>query len=54
MFDTNQMINSVITVEINGLSEQEGIGFIVSDDSSFIILSDKPSINSNISVGYLY
>ena len=54
MFDTNQMINSVITVEINGLSEQEGIGFIVSDDNSFIILSDKPSINSNISVGYLY
>jgi hypothetical protein len=54
MFDTNQMINSVITVEINGLAEQEGIGFIVSDDSSFIILSDKPSLNSNISVGYLY
>ena len=54
MFNTNQMINSVITVEINGLAEQEGIGFIVSDDSSFIILSDKPSLNSNISVGYLY
>jgi hypothetical protein len=54
MFDTNQMIDTVITVEINGLAEQQGIGFIVSDDSSFIILSDKPSLNSNISVGYLY
>ena len=54
MFDTNEMINSVVTVEINGLAEQQGIGFIVSDDNSYIILSDRPSINSNISVGYLF
>jgi hypothetical protein len=54
MFDTNQMINTVITVEINGLAEQQGIGYTVSDDSSFIILSDKPLLNSNISVGYLF
>ena len=54
MFNTNETINSVVTVEINGLAEQQGIGFIVSDDNSYIILSDRPSINSNISVGYLF
>jgi len=54
MFNTNETINSVVTVEINGLAEQQGIGFIVSDDDSYIILSERPSINSNISVGYLF
>ena len=54
MFNTNETINSVVTVEINGLAEQQGIGFIVSDDDSYIILSERPSINSNVSVGYLY
>lgn len=62
MFHTNEMIDSVVTVEINGLSEQQGIGFIIEtitdpiteDSKTYIILSDRPSINSNISVGYLY
>jgi hypothetical protein len=63
MFHTNEMIDSVVTVEINGLAEQQGIGFIVetitdpiteTDSKTYVILSGKPSINSNISIGYLY
>ena len=62
MFYTNEMIDSVVTVEINGLAELQGIGFIIEtitdpiteDSKTYVILSGKPSINSNISIGYLY
>ena len=63
MFHTNEMIDSVVTVEINGLAEQQGIGFIIetitdpiteTDSKTYVILLGKPSINSNISIGYLY
>ena len=49
--------------EINGLAEQQGIGFIIetitdpiteTDSKTYVILLGKPSINSNISIGYLY
>lgn len=54
IFSTRQTINSVVTVEINGLAEQENIGFVVLDDNSGIALTAAPAINSNVSIGYLY
>jgi hypothetical protein len=54
IFTLTESINSVVSVEINGLAEQENIGFTVTTDNKGIILSDLPAINSNLSIGYLY
>jgi hypothetical protein len=54
IFYVTQPINSVVSVEINGLAEQENIGFIVLTDNTGIILTGAAAINSNISIGYLY
>ena len=54
IFYVTESINSVVSVEINGLAEQEGIGFKVNDDNTGFILSGTPLINSNVSIGYLY
>jgi hypothetical protein len=54
IFTLAESINSVVSVEINGLAEQENIGFTVTTDNTGIILSSSPAINSNVSIGYLY
>ena len=54
VFHTREIINSIVTVEINGLAEQENIGFTISNDNTHFTLSDKPALNSNVSIGYLY
>jgi hypothetical protein len=54
IFYVTQPINSVVSVEINGLAEQENIGFIVLTDNTGIVLTGAAAINSNISIGYLY
>jgi len=54
IFYVTQPINSVVSVEINGLAEQENIGFTVLTDNTGIVLTGAAAINSNISIGYLY
>lgn len=54
IFEVTEQINSVVSVEINGLAEQENIGFTISDDNTAFILTAAPAINSNVSIGYLY
>jgi hypothetical protein len=53
VFGVTQSINSVITVEINGLAEEEGVGFEITSDQEITLLG-VPAIGSNISVSYLY
>ena len=54
IFTTQQTINSVVTVEINGLAEQENFGFRVSDDNASFYLLGTPLIGSNVAIGYTY
>ncbi len=54
IFYVTEQINSVVSVEINGLAEQETIGFNVIDDNTGFVLTATPAINSNVSIGYLY
>lgn len=55
-----QEFTDIITVEINGLSEQEGIGYeiysmpINNGFLSTVKLLGTPMLNSKVSVGYLY
>jgi len=53
VFTVNQSINSVITVEINGLAEEEGVGYEITGDKEITLLG-APAYNSNISISYLY
>ena len=48
-----QVVSNIITVEINGLAEQENIGYELVDDYSIKLLG-RPLINSNVSISYLY
>ena len=54
IFYTRQTINSVVTVEINGLAERENIGYKISDDNGSIVLLGRPLIGSNVAIGYTY
>lgn len=49
----NNSINSIITVDINGLLQEEGSGFDISSDQR-ITLGGAPVIGSRIGVTYLY
>jgi hypothetical protein len=53
IFHLNNSINSVVSVDINGLVEEEGQGFDISG-SSEIKLNYSPSLNSRIGVTYIY
>ena len=53
VFTVDQSINSVITVEINGLAEEEGVGYEITGDKEITLLG-APAYNSNISISYLY
>ena len=53
VFIVSQSINSVVNVEINGLAEEEGVGYEITGDKE-ITLQGRPALNSNVSIGYLY
>lgn len=52
-FDTLNAIDSVVSLDINGLVEEEGVGFDVSGQSE-ITLTSAPVLGSKIGVTYLY
>ena len=52
-FTTLNAINSVVTVDINGLAEEEGVGFDVSSESEITLLF-TPVNGSKIGITYLY
>jgi hypothetical protein len=52
-FKVFNSIDSVVTVDINGLVEDEGIGFEITE-SDEITLQGTPVLNSRIGVTYLY
>jgi hypothetical protein len=51
-FTTLNPIHDVLYVEINGLVDQEGVGFAVTDTNKVTLLS-TPQINSRIGISYL-
>lgn len=53
VFTTLNAINSVVTLDINGLAEEEGVGFNISGQSE-ITLTSAPVIGSKIGITYLY
>jgi hypothetical protein len=52
-FTVRNMIDSVVTLDINGLVEEEGFGFEITE-SNEITLQGTPVIGSTIGVTYLY
>jgi hypothetical protein len=52
-FTLHNSINSIITVDINGLLQEEGSGFDITSDQR-ITLGGAPVIGSRIGVTYLY
>jgi len=53
VFNLNNSINSLITVETNGLAEEESVGFDITGDDEITYLSN-PKVGSKISISYLY
>lgn len=52
-FETVNAINDVVTLDINGLVEEDGTGFTVSDTRE-ITLTSAPFVGSSIGIVYLY
>jgi hypothetical protein len=52
-FTTINAISDIITLDINGLAEEEGVGFNISGQSQ-ITLDFVPVMNSKIGITYLY
>jgi hypothetical protein len=52
-FITLNAINSVVTLDINGLAEEEGVGFDISAQSEITLLF-TPVLGSKIGITYLY
>jgi hypothetical protein len=52
-FQTLNVINSVVTLDINGLAEEEGVGFDISGQSEVTLLF-TPVLGSKIGLTYLY
>ena len=46
-------INSVVGVDINGLADEEGVGFNITSETQ-ITLTSAPVLGSRIGVNYLY
>lgn len=53
VFNLSNYINSLITVETNGLAEEESVGFEITGDDEITYLSN-PKVGSKISISYLY
>jgi hypothetical protein len=53
VFNLSQSINSLITVETNGLAEEEGVGYDITGHTQ-IRYNEPPVLGSKISVSYLY
>ena len=53
VFNLSNFINSLITVETNGLAEEESVGFDITGDDEITYLSN-PKVGSKISISYLY
>lgn len=53
IFNVTSVIDSVVTLDINGLVEEEGVGFEITGPREITILG-IPSIGSNIGITYLY
>jgi hypothetical protein len=53
VFNLSQSINSLITVETNGLAEEEGVGYDITGHTQ-IRYNEPPALGSKISVSYLY
>ena len=53
VFNLSNFINSLITVETNGLAEEESVGFDITGDNEITYLSN-PKVGSKISISYLY
>lgn len=52
-FNLSQSINSVISVEINGLAEKEGDGYDITGSKQITLLG-IPAVGSKIMISYLY
>ena len=53
VFNLSNSINSLITVETNGLAEEESVGFDITGDDE-ITYNNNPIVGSKISISYLY
>jgi hypothetical protein len=53
VFQLSNSINSLITVETNGLAEEESVGFDITGDKEITYMSN-PIVGSKISITYLY
>ena len=53
VFTLNNSINSIVTIDINGLLQEEGSGFDITGNQQ-ITLGGTPVIGSRIGVTYLY
>ena len=53
VFNLSNSINSLITVETNGLAEEDSIGFEITGDIE-ITYNNNPIVGSKISISYLY
>ena len=53
VFTTMNSINSVVTVDINGLADEEGVGYNITGESQ-ITLTEAPVLGSRIGINYLY
>jgi hypothetical protein len=52
-FNTYNHISSIVSLDINGLQEEEGSGFDVSGSQQIVLLG-APVVGSRIGVTYLY
>jgi len=52
-FIISQSINSVLTLEINGLAEEEGLGYDITDSKEVTLLY-APLIGSKVMISYFY
>jgi hypothetical protein len=53
VFNVNNTIDSVVTLDINGLVQEEGVGFDISGRDT-ITLNGEPLIGDRINITYLY
>ena len=53
VFNLSNSINSLITVETNGLAEEDSIGFDITGDKEITYINN-PIVGSKISISYLY
>ena len=57
IFTVSHQIDTIVTVETNGLAELEGVGFDINSDDNTnksIIILGSPVLNSEIGISYLY